>query len=145
MQKKENSFSNAEDEAENDLCLELARLCDGLSYISETDAAMEVFVGQKARRISREEILSQTGHGDFEPIEEISIEGFFRKLTTVREWYNAQQVADAGRCGELKKLLQDSLTDIHVFQIGRIQIGIFVVGLDPSQNLVGIKTKAVET
>ncbi|MEP7075729.1 MAG: nuclease A inhibitor family protein [Acidobacteriota bacterium] len=145
MQKKENKFSSVEDQAENDLCLELARLCDRLSYLSETDAAMEVFIGQKAGGVSREEILSQTGHGDSDPIEEISIEVFFEKLTTVREWYNTQQVANAGRYGELKKYLQESLTDTHVFRIGRVQIEIFVVGLDSSQNLVGIKTKAVET
>lgn len=145
MQKKENNSSLGDDPIENDLHLELTRLCNGLSYMSETDAPIAVFIGQKAGEISREEILRQTGLTDSEAIEEITTEAFFEKLTTVREWYNTEQVVNTERYGELKKYLQDSLTHTHVFRIGRIQVNIFVIGLDPAGRVVGIKTMAVET
>ena len=145
MQKKENNFSLCEDPADNRLQLELTRLCDGLSYMSETDAPIKVFIGQKAAEISLEEILRQTGHTDFEVIEEIPIEDFFEKLTIVREWYNTERATRAAGFSELKQYLEDSLTDERVFRIGKIQIEIFVVGLDTSGRIVGIKTRAVET
>jgi hypothetical protein len=32
-----------------------------------------------------------------------------------------------------------------VFKVGRVELDIYVVGLDENGNLMGIKTKAVET
>jgi hypothetical protein len=45
----------------------------------------------------------------------------------------------------LQKLLEENLEDLIVLRTGRIQIDIYVVGLDAAGNLAGIQTKAVET
>jgi len=45
----------------------------------------------------------------------------------------------------LKILLEKKLKELKVFKIGKIQLDIYVVGLDAESNLTGIQTKAVET
>ncbi len=40
---------------------------------------------------------------------------------------------------------EKNLRDLKVFKIGKIQIDVYVVGLDAEDNLLGIETKAVET
>jgi hypothetical protein len=41
--------------------------------------------------------------------------------------------------------LKENLRDLKVYRIGRIEIDIYVIGIDSQNNLMGIKTKAVET
>ena len=54
-------------------------------------------------------------------------------------------MAIAKRFLELQKLLEENLRELKVFRIGRIQLDIFVVGIDKSGSLIGVSTKAVET
>jgi hypothetical protein len=45
----------------------------------------------------------------------------------------------------LRQFLEQNLTDLKVFRIGRIRLDVYVVGLDSEGNLAGVKTVAVET
>ncbi len=40
---------------------------------------------------------------------------------------------------------EKNLRNLKVFKVGKIQLDIYVVGLDAENRLLGIKTKAVET
>jgi hypothetical protein len=42
-------------------------------------------------------------------------------------------------------LLEGNLRDLRVFKVGRIELDIYVVGINSEGILMGIKTKAVET
>ena len=145
MQKKEEKFSSRNDSRTNDLKEQLTKLSEGLFYISETDSPIEVFEVVGTHELSAKEILKQTGHALSEPIEEVSFESFFGRLTTIREWYGDFEKLRAGRFGELKQKLATSLGEPRVFRIGKIRIDIYVVGFDENRNVLGIRTKAVET
>jgi len=117
----------------------IAEISQGLTYISETDAAIEPLDDIAAINYLFEKDTHE------KDVKEISFDEFFRRLTEQRDWYGRKEKEKAESFAELKKLLEENLRGPRVFKVGRIQIDIYVVGLDADNNFVGIKTKAVET
>lgn len=115
-----------------------------LYYISETDSELFPFVGEKAKEVSANEILRQLGR-DGELVEERNFEDFFKRLTEYQEWFGEEETKTANRFSELKELLEKNLREIKVFKVGRIEVDVYIVGLDKDGFLAGVWTKAVET
>ncbi len=123
----------------------LQKTCEGLFYISETDAEIIPFFGGKEIDRSRETILKLLGLEKTAPTEERPFDQFFSRLTKIQDWFTPVETKNAKRFLKLRKLLENNLEDLIVLRFGRIQIDIYVVGTDRNGNLAGIKTKAVET
>jgi hypothetical protein len=123
----------------------IKKATEGLYYISETDAEILPFAGTKAEAVTAKNLLSQTGNEISAPVEERNFAEFFARLTKIQDWFGDEEKQTAARFAELQKLLEDNLKDLKVFKVGRIEIHIYVVGLDADGNLTGIKTRAVET
>jgi hypothetical protein len=122
------------------LLAEIEKSTDGLTYISETDASVEpVFVDSDQAKV----FLGSLGKN--EKSETLEPSPFFDHLTTIREWFGPNETARVKKFALLEEILQSNLRDLKVIRVGRIRIDIYVVGLDADNNLVGIKTKAVET
>ena len=121
------------------LLAEIENSTAGLTYISETDAPIEPYSGGKAQTVTVHQLTSDRRY------EEMSSGDFFARLTAEKDWYDAVQKETARRFHELEKLLEQNLRDLKVFKVGHIQVDIFVVGLDADNNLIGVRTKAVET
>lgn len=128
-----------------DLGQRIGEAAEGLFYLSETDAEIEPFAGERAEEVTAAEILRQIGQSGKAPIERREFEDFFRRLTEIPHWYEEEEKDQARKFRELKDLLKKELRDIKVFRIGKIEIDIYVVGLDRDGRLAGIKTQAVET
>jgi hypothetical protein len=124
------------------LLAEIKKSTDGLTYMSETDAPVEPFSSGRADTVDIVKFIENDGAVKRE---KLSAKKFFDRLTTVSDWFGPEQTETARRFLELEKLLEENLSELTVFKIGRIQIDIYVVGLDADKNLIGIKTKAVET
>ncbi len=116
-----------------------------LYYTSETDAEVLPFVGKAAETVTIDEIRNQTQASPEELIEEKDFTEFFARLTTKQDWFGDEEKATAKKYTDLKNLIETNLRDLNVFKIGKIQIDIYVVGLDADNILMGIRTKAVET
>jgi len=129
----------------DDLEQEIKNAAAGLWYISETDAEILPFKGSKADSVTKEHLLDQIGKPSDAPVEERDFAELFARLTGIKDWFGDQEKAAAGKFGVLKNLLEVNLTDLKVFKVGRIQLDVYVVGLDADGNLTGIQTKAVET
>ena len=118
------------------LLAEIEKFTAGLTYVSETDVSVLPF---SATVVEVQKLIAENRHY------ELSARDFFARLTTNRDWFGAKEKESAHRFAELEKLLDENLCDLKVFKVGRIQIDIFVVGLDANDSVIGIKTKAVET
>ncbi|HYP50404.1 MAG TPA: nuclease A inhibitor family protein [Pyrinomonadaceae bacterium] len=118
---------------------------EGLYYISETDAEISPFAGTKADAVTKENLLRQTGNKPDAPVEERDFATFFTRLTKIEDWFGEEEKQAAAKFARLKELLERNLKDLRVFKVGRIEIDVYVVGLDAQGNLAGIKTQAVET
>lgn len=119
--------------------------CEGLIYISETDAPVLPFAGSAATEVTGEIILQQTGAKADEQIEEVSIAEFFGRLTPVKDWFGEAEKARAKKFLDLQKLIEENLRSAKVFRIGAIRVRIFAVGIDAEGRLMGVSTEAVET
>lgn len=146
MNENEKKFSSAEMLSDTDLENSILKLCEGLLYISETDSPFQLVTGGKASSVSAEDVVDRFGDDRPKwPVEEISFREFFERLTKMHDWYGEDERERVRKYRRLRTMLECNLSDVRVFRVGRIQIDIYVVGLDREKNLVGIKTKAVET
>lgn len=129
----------------NGLIEKIKKITENLYYISETDAEIYPFVGNKVETITDKEILKENNSSTEPPVEERDFTGFFDNLTKMQDWFGDEEKAAAGKFIELKELLESNLKCLKVYKIGKIQLDVYIVGLDCENNIVGIKTKAVET
>ncbi len=143
--KKKMKIVEQADVNKDKLAKQIKKIVEGLYYISETDAEIFPFIGNKAEAVTGEEVSKQTENVADTLVEERDFNKFFARLTEMQEWFGDEETATANKFAELKKLLEDNLRDLKVFKIGKIELDIYIVGLDSESNLMGIKTKAVET
>ncbi len=129
----------------NNLPARIKKITDNLTYTSETDADIVPFVGKKAEATKAQELLKQIENANNPPVEEKGFAEFFARLTEIQDWFGDEEKTTARRFAELKNLLEQNLKDLKVFKIGKVEIDIFVVGLDEENKLTGMQTKAVET
>lgn len=132
MLSEKNSFSD-----------QIKTIVKDLYYISETDSEIFPFVGKKATSVSADELLRQIERTD--PVEERVFDDFFKRLTEMQEWFGDEETATANRFSELKEMLSKNLKDVKVFKVGKIEVDVYIVGLDSENVLAGVWTKAVET
>ncbi len=123
----------------------IGKACEGLFYVSETDAAILPFSGGKADDGTRESISKALSPEKNTTVVEQPVDEFFSRLTKPQDWHTEVETEKVKRFLKLQRLLRDNLEDITVLRIGRIRIDIYVVGIDGSGKLAGIRTKAVET
>ncbi|MFM9904494.1 MAG: nuclease A inhibitor family protein [Pyrinomonadaceae bacterium] len=138
-------FFHKNDKSDASLAELISAACEGLIYISETDAPVTLFQGSRVENVAREIILQQSGLDQAAIIEEITFDQFFERLTVVKDWYGEAEKERAKKFAGLQKLLGENLRDRKVFRIGEIRLDIFAVGIDKDGFLTGITTKAVET
>ena len=119
--------------------------CDGLIYISETDAPVLPFAGPEADDATGEMIPQQTGANADAATEEVEFGTFFGQLTAIRDWFGDEQKAKAAKFLALQKLLEENLRDLKVYRIGSVRIDIYAVGITADGHMMGVTTKAVET
>lgn len=102
MKKKKKTFAAGDKEKTNKFADTISKASESRIYINESDHPVEVFAGGPAQEVTRAEILKQTGHGENDPTEEISLEDFFDRLTQLRDWYGDRERETAKRYAELK-------------------------------------------
>lgn len=140
MDDSEPSENNA-----NALASEIKKAVENLYYMSETDAGIVPFIGNKADSVTAANLISQTQSDEKSKVTEIKFDEFFSNLTKIENWFGDEENRTAQKFSGLKDLLEKNLKDLKVFKIGQIEIDIYIVGLDSQSVLTGIKTSAVET
>lgn len=134
-----------DDSGEEQVKNQIKEACQGLFFTSEIDAEISPFFGGQAQTVSKEEILRQTKNAANSPVQEKKFSDFFARLTEIQDWYEDEEKAIVQKFEKLQNLLESNFRDLKVFKIGKKQLDIYVVGLNAENNLLGIKTKAVET
>ena len=124
---------------------QIKKACEGLYYISETDAEFVPLIGQTSETVTAEEVLKQTNSPANAAVEHRDFADFFSRLTKIEDWFGDEEKENAQKFVHLKEVLENNLRELNVFKIGKIRLDIYVVGLDENDKLLGIKTKAVET
>lgn len=116
-----------------------------LWYMSETDAEILPFIGNQMESVTKDNLLTQISLPLDSSVEERDFAELFNRLTKMQDWFGDEEKATAEKFSALRNLLETNLKDLKVFKVGRIELDVYVVGLDTESNLMGIQTKAVET
>lgn len=147
MAKKRKKMNIAEEknDKENELGKKIEDLTKELYYTSETDERIVPYIGDKVESITVEEVLKANSSPNDAPITEAGVNELFEGLTAIQDWYGEEEKATAGKFAELAKLLKNNLKELKLYKIGKIEVDIYIVGLNDKNYIQGIKTKAVET
>ncbi len=142
---KKVSGASGADSSSVKLADQIKSAAEGLFYQSEIDVEILPFVGTKAETVSKAEILKQSGATSDSAVEEKDFTGFFTRLTEIQDWHEAEEKEMVQKFVRLKAVLENNIRDLKVFRIGKVELDVYVVGLDAENTFLGIKTKAVET
>ena len=144
--KVENSkkFFAPKNKNDRDFQSALKSACRSLTFISETDADVVPFTAVAPDDDTLGSYLAALGITSNE-IEERGFESFFDRLTRERDWHGAIEKQRSRQWSKLREIIEKHLKKIRVIRVGRVRLDIYVVGLDESGRLAGVKTKAIET
>lgn len=133
-----------EDKVGDTLRRDLEEVCGSLTFISETDADVyPLLAGRPASRSLADYLAALDLTSD--QTEEREFGKFFDRLTSEKDWHGPREKKRSARWQQLREVLNNNLDDIRVIRAGRIRIDIYIVGVDASGRLAGVKTKAIET
>jgi len=122
-----------------------AQVSNGLLYGSEIDAEVVPFVDGIADAVTKEEVLNLAGKSPDTHVDEVDFDQFFAKRSAIQDWYGDEEKKRAERFARLSEVLQGYLRELKVFRLGRVQLEIYIAGLDETNHLAGVTTRAVET
>lgn len=129
----------------NELFSELKEATKDLMFMSESDYPFEVFRWDKAREVSPDVLRKEAGKGADDPVEEKSVDEFFKQAASMQDWHGNDEKVTAQKYQALVKLLKERLTDLKVYRVGSVNIAVFIVGKDEEGDWVGLSTQVVET
>ncbi len=123
----------------------LRKATEGLLFPSETDAPLEVFEWpgeqgkpDKARVLALAKLPAGT------PVKTKSVDAFFKEVTQEQSWHDDEEKAEVQKFKQVVQTLKDSLADPKVFQAGKAESDVYIVGRTDA-GWAGVKTKVVQT
>lgn len=123
----------------------LEQALNGLTFPSETDAPLQVFVWPENESFEPEVLRQHAGHDAATPVHTTDLDRLLRPATTARDWHGPQEQERVRRFTALRDLLRAELDDVTVFKIGDAAMDVFVVGRDADGQYLGFSTHVVET
>jgi len=145
MDQKNHIFFREGKKDDSDVLALIARACDGLIYISETDAPVTAVDLGQADSIDGETILQRARLKAGTEVSEVELKMFFAKLTAIKDGQSDSQKTRAKKFLALQQVLEKDLRSLKVYRFGKIRIDILIVGLDYAGRVLGVHTNAVET
>ena len=124
----------------------LKEASQGLLFPSETDAPFEAFAWPNAEgKPNKARVLELAGLPPGTPVKVQGLDSFFKDVTEEQDWHDAEEKQEVQRFKQLVQVLEETLADVKVFQVGRVEKDVCIVGRAESGGWAGLKTKVVET
>jgi hypothetical protein len=123
----------------------LKQASQGLLFPSETDAPFEAFEwpGEQGKP-DKARVQQLAGVAAGAPVKGKSLDGFFAEATEEQDWHDEEEKEQVQRFKQLVATLKATLADVKVFQFGRVESDVYIVGRADS-GWAGLKTKIVQT
>jgi hypothetical protein len=123
----------------------LKKASEGLLFPSETDAPFESFEWPgETGKPDKARVLELAGRPANAAVKTKSLDAFFKDATQEQDWQDEEEKAEVQRFKQLVQTLKESLADVKVFQVGRGESDVYIVGRTDS-GWAGLKTKVAET
>lgn len=145
MTKRVKKFSGKKKKSLSVTATDIASACNGLIYISETDAPLTPFSFVSTDKDILGAVVDHFKLSDESKIESRPPETFFDRLIVAKEWHDDKQRSITARFADLYKMMTANLVDMTVLRSGEIRVDIYVAGRTKNGEIVGFRTQAVET
>ncbi|MDT5158717.1 MAG: hypothetical protein QOH51_3074 [Acidobacteriota bacterium] len=129
---------------DDQLIEELREATRGLTFMSESDYPFEVFKWGRAEP-SNAFLRGLTKQDASVPVSTQTPAEFFRAAAAEPDWKGSEELALARRFQKLLRLLEENLSDLKVFRVGRVNLPVYVAGRAASGLWLGVSTRVVET
>ena len=128
-------------------CAALQEQVAGLYYVSESEYPLEVisFPAPPGPSLTPTDVLQLAGQPTGTLVETLSLADFFRSRTQVTPGADAETVRLAQRLQQLQAFLEQQLSEVQVYRLGRRKVMALILGQLPDHNLAGLKTWVIET
>jgi len=131
-----------------ELKADLERACSDLVYSSESDRPFEFFsvrIPPGGKIDSAEDFRSLLGIDKAVRVEIREVGDFLARHTGTSDPHDAGAQAIRPRYERLQALLEERLSCVRAFRVGKIEIDCYIAGEDGQGRLAGLKTVAIET
>lgn len=115
-----------------------------LLWSSESDYPFEVVSWELGIELTPTDLFSNIYDTDL-AIESISLTDLFEPVLTIEDWYEDAELALVDRYTNLLDSINNNLAEVQVFRVGEVEIDIYIIGKTPTGDIVGLKTRSVET
>lgn len=124
----------------------VAPLLENLLYPSESDEPVQFLYlpWNGVREITAREFTELSGLEASEEVTEKVPERFWLPVTVERQWYGDEERERTAQFVELRSILEESLEHIQYFEVGAVEIELYLIG-QSNQSIMGIKTTSVRT
>jgi Nuclease A inhibitor-like protein len=122
----------------------LKQASQGMLYTSESDYPFDVFSWQ-TNTLTPKQVLLETKHPENTPVQVWELDRFFAPALDQKDWYGPEEKEIVAQYQHLVHTLQTTLSDLHVYRVGEIELDVYIVGKTPEGSLAGLSTKVVET
>jgi Nuclease A inhibitor-like protein len=115
-----------------------------LLWSSESDYPFEIVSWELGIELIPSDLFSNIYDTDL-TIESISLTDLFEPVLTIEDWYEDAELALVDRYTNLLDSINTNLSEVQVFRVGEVEIDIYIIGKTPTGDIIGLKTRSVET
>jgi hypothetical protein len=116
----------------------------GLYYLSESDYPFEALSFDAPANLE-DTLQGLSSKGAATLVKAVTLEQFFRNMTTLHPNSSHEQQHSAQRFQHLQQVLQEKLKDVAVYLLGEIDIDAFILGRTGEGSYAGLRTKVIKT
>lgn len=122
----------------------LLKASEGLLYTSESDYPFTYFSFSNVSKLPTPQRFLQLIRQAGQPIEQVSFNDLFNRLTRIEPGMDEQQIKAAKRYRILEKVFRATFKDLTIYRIGTIQIQVYITGVNAC-GVSGLQTVSIET
>jgi Nuclease A inhibitor-like protein len=115
-----------------------------LLWSSESDYPFEIVSWELGIDLTPSDLFSNIYDTDL-AIESIALTDLFEPVLTIEDWYEQVELDLVDRYTNLLDSIDTNLSEVQVFRVGEVEIDIYIIGKTPTGDIVGLKTRSVET
>ena len=115
-----------------------------LLWSSESDYPFEVVTWEPGIELTPTDLFSNIYDTDL-AIESIALTDLFEPVLTIEDWYEQAELDLVDRYTNLLDSINNNLSEVQVFRVGEVEIDIYIIGKTPTGDIIGLKTRSVET
>jgi Nuclease A inhibitor-like protein len=115
-----------------------------LLWSSESDYPFEVVSWEPGIELTPSDLFSNIYDTEL-AIESIPLTDLFEPVLTIEDWYEDAELALVDRYTNLLDSINTNLSEVQVFRVGEVEVDIYIIGKTPTGDIIGLKTRSVET